>query len=158
MTDGTPTVASLAQRLVRAFVRSMQIEGLREPLSVLDEMRLNPDALLRRSPALLEALAVVAAEIRHASSGSRRVRQSQSLSPVVLPEAESLQARPPLHFSVSVSSWPHSRRGQLYAVGAEGMSSKSESGQNPDFGTTLKQDSTKNPRKILSPKDLQSKS
>jgi len=38
------------------------------------------------------------------------------------------------------------------------MSSKSESGQNPDFGTTLKQDSTKNPRKILSPKDLQSKS
>ncbi len=116
--EGEVSLVSLSLELVRAFVHSMQIEGLQEPLYVLDEMRRRPDALLRRSPALLEALAVVAAELRHGVPASTAVQQFGPLSSLTQQPVQLAQVRQSLRSSVSYL--PRDRRAPLYPVGAEG--------------------------------------
>jgi len=75
----TPTVSSLLQRVVRTFLSSLRIEGYREPLALLEKMRRKNAALLRRSPALRQALAVVLSETTHgvqAKAGAQKHRSS----------------------------------------------------------------------------------
>jgi len=94
-------VSSLALKLVRAFVSSLQIGGLREPLPVLDGMRLRPDVLLRRSPAFLEALDVVASELRRDAQESNGGRQFRFSNPLMLRKVKAAQARRSLRTLVS---------------------------------------------------------
>src|SRR5271166_5413397 len=70
----------LLQELFRGLVRSIRIEGLQEPLSVLEGMRCDRVSLLRKSPALLEALDVVLSELRPGAPKSGAKRRSQPLT------------------------------------------------------------------------------
>jgi hypothetical protein len=131
-------VSSLALKLVRAFVSSLRIEGLREPLSVLDGMRLRPDALLRRSPAFLVALDVVASELRHDAQESSAGRQSRFLSPPMRQTVTAAQVRRSLRTSVSSTKHLQSKAVQKAAKRnqlslrplPESRAAKSEPGKN----------------------------